>query len=268
MKSALATQPPLRLKNFDAFRRFCVEQCDAQHLSAWAALCAAIELADPSKVSCDTDTRAVAVAPVAATPLAPVASAAPASPAASFFSADTAAAIALLQEAVLQTACIQLTGEAWFAARRWLSSGVLVCGVAGCGKSSLLRRLAALAASSDGTFAVTELSSTALMAKEVGVSERNLATLCRAARDRSAQTRRPVLVLFDNVDRLFPADLESHEGRQRYPAVARRLLDTLLAQFDLLRDSGVVFVATATSPATVHPALRRGGRLEETLSFV
>lgn len=264
VKSALAAQPRLRLKNFAAFRRFCVEKSDEKHLAAWAALCAAIELSGPVNILCDADATPTASPPIAAAAVAP----SPATAAgAALFSAATAAEIARLQEEVLRAACTQLSAAAWLAARQWLSSGVLVVGAAGCGKSALLRRLAALAARGDGAFAVAELSSTALVAKEVGASERNLAALCRAARSRSAQTGRAVLLLLDDVDRLFPAALEAPEGRLRYPALARRLLDALLAQFELLRGSGVVLVATAASVAAVHPALCRGGRLEETLAF-
>lgn len=263
VKSALAAQPPLRLKNFAAFRRFCVEKSDEKHLAAWAALCAAVELSGSVNILCDADETVAAATPIAAAAVTPP----PTTAGGSLASAAIATEIARLQEEVLRAACTQLSADAWLAARPWLASGVLVCGAAGCGKSSLLRRLVALAASGDGAFAVAELSSTALIAKEVGASERNLATLCRAARARSAQTRRAVLLLLDDVDRLFPAALEEPEGRQRYPALARRLLDALLAQFELLHGSGVVVVATAASAAAVHPALCRGGRLEETLSF-
>lgn len=145
-----------------------------------------------------------------------------------------------------------------------MPTGILICGSCGSGKSSLLKLLLR---KSTPTIQCIELSTTTLIQKEVGLSERRLQDIFvnakRIAKELNSNTSESkntvVMLIIDDLDRFFPVDMS------RCPSVSRRLLDVFLAQTESLEGSGVVLVATSQSTRHIHPALLRPGRFEELL---
>lgn len=145
-----------------------------------------------------------------------------------------------------------------------MPTGILICGSCGSGKSSFLKLLMR---KTIPTIKCIELSTTTLIQKEVGMSERCLQEIVVNAKkiakelntNNSASRNTVVMLVIDDLDRFFPVDMS------RCPSVSRRLLDVFLAETESLEGSGVVLVATSQSARHIHPALLRHGRFEELL---
>ncbi|RNF18222.1 putative cell division cycle protein [Trypanosoma conorhini] len=138
--------------------------------------------------------------------------------------------------------------------------GVVVCGPAGSGKTALLKALARrLRSEAARGVHVTLVDGLALIEKEVGRTEKNIAALFAAARATS-----PTALFLDNIDSLAPP-----RGRQtgEVSNAADRALSTLLTEMDGISnrhgDGDVVFVvASAPHFAALDPAISRPGRLD------
>jgi transitional endoplasmic reticulum ATPase len=131
--------------------------------------------------------------------------------------------------------------------------GVLLFGPPGCGKTFLVRALAA-----SGRVSVHAVKGAELMDKWVGSSERAVRDLFQRARDSA-----PSLVFLDEMDALAPRRGQSFDSRVTDRVVAALL--TELDGVDPLRD--VVVVGATNRPELIDPALLRPGRLEK-LVFV
>lgn len=131
--------------------------------------------------------------------------------------------------------------------------GVLLYGPPGCGKTFVVRALAA-----SGQLSVHAVKGAELMNKWVGESE-------KAVRDLFARARgsAPSLIFLDEVDALAP-----RRGQSSDSGVGDKVVAALLTELDVaepLRD--VVVLGATNRPDLVDPALLRPGRLER-LIFV
>ena len=131
--------------------------------------------------------------------------------------------------------------------------GVLLYGPPGCGKTFLVRALAA-----SGQLTVHIVKGAELMDKWVGSSEKAVRELFQRARDSA-----PSLIFLDEVDALAP-----RRGQSSDSGVGDRVVASLLTELDGAEPLTNVAVLGATNrPELIDPALLRPGRLER-LVFV
>jgi transitional endoplasmic reticulum ATPase len=128
------------------------------------------------------------------------------------------------------------------------SSGVLLYGPPGCGKTFLVKALV-----SEARASFLSIKGAELLSKWVGESERSVRELFDRAR-----TSEPALVFFDEIDALAPARGAVHDS-----GATDRVVAQLLTELDGIEDLNGVFVIGATNrPDLIDPALLRPGRLE------
>jgi hypothetical protein len=143
----------------------------------------------------------------------------------------------------------------------FLPKGILVVGPAGCGKSHLLKSIAAqITRGSAGGVAVILQDTLSLVQKEVGVTELNIHNLFEQARSAA-----PCVLLLDHIDSIAsPRNASAFADSSSQ--VADRMLSTLLVEMDGVkkseRDKFVIVVATAPALEKLDPAVRRPGRLD------
>ncbi|MCR5977451.1 AAA family ATPase [Gordonia jinghuaiqii] len=131
--------------------------------------------------------------------------------------------------------------------------GVLLFGPPGCGKTFVVRALAA-----SGQLSVHTVKGAELMDKWVGSSEKAVRDLFARARESA-----PSLIFLDEVDALAP-----RRGQSSDSGVGDRVVAALLTELDGVEPLQDVVVLGATNrPDLIDPALLRPGRLER-LVFV
>jgi len=131
--------------------------------------------------------------------------------------------------------------------------GVLLYGPPGCGKTFVVRALAA-----SGRLSVHTVKGAELLDKWVGASERAVRDLFTRARESA-----PSLIFLDEVDALAP-----RRGGSTDSGVADRVVAALLTELDGVEPlSDVVVLGATNRPDLIDPALLRPGRLER-LVFV
>ncbi|MGO3326226.1 AAA family ATPase [Gordonia sp. (in: high G+C Gram-positive bacteria)] len=131
--------------------------------------------------------------------------------------------------------------------------GVLLYGPPGCGKTFLVRALAA-----SGRMSVHTVKGAELLDKWVGSSERAVRDLFTRARESA-----PSLIFLDEVDALAP-----RRGGSTDSGVADRVVAALLTELDGAEPlSDIVVLGATNRPDLIDPALLRPGRLER-LVFV
>ena len=130
------------------------------------------------------------------------------------------------------------------------SSGVMLWGPPGCGKTLLAK---AVANESRANF--ISVKGPELLNKYVGESERAVRQVFARARASS-----PCVIFFDELDALVPKR-DDMQGE-----VASRVVNTLLTELDGLEGRGQTYVIAATNrPDRVDPAMCRPGRLDKLL---
>ena len=153
--------------------------------------------------------------------------------------------------------------------RKTTSSGVLLTGAPGTGKSAIAYHCASVAAGLDPAIRLLEVSCTSLIHKEVGGSERSVHKLFEIARSAA-----PCIVILDGVENIAPVrgNDNTTEGTMD------RLLSTLLIEMDGCTSSqsdqsessrhGIAIIGiTHNPPSWIDPALLRPGRLEKCIEM-
>ncbi|KAJ1558707.1 hypothetical protein HK096_006838 [Nowakowskiella sp. JEL0078] len=129
--------------------------------------------------------------------------------------------------------------------------GVLLYGPPGCGKTLLAKAVA-----NESCCNFISVKGPELLNKYVGESERAIRQVFARA-----QSSRPCVVFFDELDALAPARSNDSESQS-----ASRLVNTLLTELDGMQSRSQVYVIAATNrPDMVDPAMLRPGRLDKTL---
>ncbi len=125
--------------------------------------------------------------------------------------------------------------------------GILFTGPPGCGKTLLARAL-----SNELGISCLEVRGPEVFAGIYGESEKRVRELFSEARKNA-----PSLLLIDEIDAMAPSRQSTHGDLER------RIVTSLLAEMDGLRDGGdVIVVATTNEPDLLDQALRRPGRFD------
>ena len=131
--------------------------------------------------------------------------------------------------------------------------GILLYGPPGCGKTLLVK---AVAAENDMTFFNVSIAD--VLSKWVGESERIIKEIFRQAHE-----RRPSIIFFDEIEALFTV-----RGMMDTSGVHKNIIAQILSEMDGLINLKNVFVIGATNRADlVDPALLRPGRFDEIIEI-
>ena len=132
-----------------------------------------------------------------------------------------------------------------------ISTGVLLYGPPGCGKT-----LVAKATANEACANFISIKGPELLNKYVGESERAVRTLFQRARSAS-----PCVLFFDEMDSLAP-----RRGSGGDNTSAERVVNQLLTEMDGLEARNATFLIAATNrPDMIDPAMLRPGRLDKLL---
>ena len=130
------------------------------------------------------------------------------------------------------------------------TTGILLAGPPGCGKTLLAKALA-----SESKVNFISVKGPELLSKYVGESERAVRDIFRKARQAA-----PCIVFFDEIDALVP----TRGGGTSDSHVTERVLSQFLAELDGVEELRGVLVLGATNRADIlDPAILRPGRFDE-----
>ncbi|XP_074651647.1 ATPase family gene 2 protein homolog B-like [Tubulanus polymorphus] len=133
------------------------------------------------------------------------------------------------------------------------STGVLLLGPPGCGKTSLVRRVAAIC----DCYVVT-VNGPELLGNRPGETETNLQNLFLKAKNHSLEG--PCILFFDEIDSLCPKTKKSGAGQEE--KIVKQLV-TLLDDLHECKDTFITVIAATNRPNAIDSVLRRPGRLEK-----
>lgn len=136
------------------------------------------------------------------------------------------------------------------------SSGVLLRGPPGCGKTSLVYKLA-----HECHAALVAISGPEIIGSYPGESEANLKKVFEKAVRLSREG--PCILFIDEIDSICQRSLKSNSSN------STRLTGALLAELDCVaQECGLLVVAATNRPSALDPAVRCQGRLEEEVSVL
>lgn len=132
--------------------------------------------------------------------------------------------------------------------------GLLLAGPPGCGKTTLAK-----AAATESKVNFISIKGPELLSKFVGDSEKAVRDIFSKARQAA-----PCILFFDEIDGLASA----RQAEQSDSGVANRILSQFLAELDGVEElNGVLVLAATNRPDVLDPAMRRFGRLEQTIEI-
>lgn len=131
------------------------------------------------------------------------------------------------------------------------SSGVLLCGPPGCGKTLLAKAVA-----NEAGINFISVKGPELLNMYVGESEKAVRQCFQRARNSA-----PCVIFFDELDALCPKRSDSGEG-----GASMRVVNQMLTEMDGIESrKGVFLMAASNRPEIVDPAVLRPGRLDKIL---
>jgi len=149
-----------------------------------------------------------------------------------------------------------------FSRNQSITSGVLLTGKPGSGKTAIAYHCAAVAAGIDSSIKLLDVSCTSLVHKEVGGSEIAIKRLFDAAR-----TASPCILLLDGIENIAPVRGNDNTSE----GTMDRILSTLLTEMDGIGPEAktsseckrIAIIGITHNIFWIDPALRRPGRLEK-----
>lgn len=155
-----------------------------------------------------------------------------------------------------------------FSRNQSITSGVLLTGKPGSGKTTIAYHCAAIAAGMDSSVKLLDVSCTSLVHKEVGGSERAITRLFDAARAAS-----PCILLLDGIENIAPVRGNDNTSE----GTMDRMLSTLLTEMDGIASKAEIsssnectrisVIGITHNISWIDPALRRPGRLEKCINL-
>ncbi|KAH8282970.1 hypothetical protein KR054_011222 [Drosophila jambulina] len=144
-----------------------------------------------------------------------------------------------------------------------VSRGMLLYGATGCGKSLILEAMSAVAEElSQGNAQIIRINSGEVYSKFLGETEQKLAAIFERAYNHYPH---PTLLLIEDVHNLCPKQ-ESSDLVKRVSLAFLSLLDQLSSPSQL-KGSRTFLLATSSQIESLHPSMRRAGRLDSELEL-
>ncbi|XP_017026057.1 ATPase family gene 2 protein homolog A [Drosophila kikkawai] len=144
-----------------------------------------------------------------------------------------------------------------------VSRGMLLYGATGCGKSLILEAMSAVAEErSQGNAQLIRINSGEVYSKFLGETEQKLAAIFERAYNHYPH---PTLLLIEDVHNLCPKQ-ESSDLVKRVSLAFLSLLDQLSSPSQL-KGSKTFLLATSSQIESLHPSIRRAGRLDSELEL-
>ncbi|KAH8250820.1 hypothetical protein KR038_011013 [Drosophila bunnanda] len=144
-----------------------------------------------------------------------------------------------------------------------VSRGMLIYGATGCGKSLILEAMSAVAEErSQGNVQVIRINSGEVYSKFLGETEQKLAAIFERAYNHYPH---PSLLLLEDVHNLCPKQ-ETSDLVKRVSLAFLSLLDQLSSPSQL-KGSRTFLLATSSQIESLHPSIRRAGRLDSELEL-
>lgn len=155
----------------------------------------------------------------------------------------------------------------WLESKRWIfqypriaqlqmatpPKGVLLCGLPGCGKTTLARFTAQLLGEKDAPLPLVQMDVSQFKGKYLGESEAN----CEIAL-RTVESVAPCVLLIDEIEKVFGG--VSSDGAHE---TTMHMFSTILDWMQKRRDKPVFIIATANKTEKLPPELTRKGRFDE-----
>lgn len=161
---------------------------------------------------------------------------------------DQIAGLEAAKEALKESVILPMKFPQMFTGNRKPWRGILLYGPPGTGKSYLAK---AVATEADGTF--LSVSSSDLLSRWLGDSEKLVRNLFEMAREAYAETRKPSIIFVDEIDSLVSARTDSEND------ASRRIKTEFLVQMQGVGhdDEGVLVLAATNIPWCLDSAIRR-----------